>query len=289
MSCGRTLLIFITILPLAAEQRAQLSGIVQDSSEAVLRNAEVTAINEDTGIRRSSRAGNNGDYGIASLPAGLYKITVRKPGFQTIAQLNVRLNPAQNARLDFTMQVGSMREVITIEAAPPLMNAENASIGAGAGRHLIDALPLNGREVMTIVALAPGVVTTPATLGEAGQFSANGQRPNANYFTVDGVSANTGVSGSVTPAQFSGGTLPAMTAFGSTQTLSSREELDEVRVESSSFAPELVARRAPKSESRRGPGPTNYTARPCMWAAIRGRMQTTGLRIDTVWAALRQP
>src|SRR5260370_20284894 len=137
------------------------------------------------------------------------------------------------------MQVGSMREVVTIEDAAPLMNAEDAAVGAFAGPHLIDALPLNGREVMSIVSLSPGVVTTPATLGEAGQFSANGQRPNANYFAVDGVSANTGVSGSVTPAQFSGGTLPAMTAFGTPHTLAPAEDIQEVRVQTSSFAAEF--------------------------------------------------
>jgi hypothetical protein len=119
------------------------------------------------------------------------------------------------------------------------MNAADASVGAIADQHLLDSLPLNGRGVLSIIALAPGVVATPATLGEAGQFSANGQRPNANYFAVDGVSANTGVSGSATPAQFSGGTLPAMTAFGSTQTLSPAEGIQEVRVQTSSFAPEF--------------------------------------------------
>lgn len=232
-------LLFLAVIPLAAEERAQISGLIRDATDATLPAASVTAVNQDTGIRRSTRSSDNGEYGIASLPAGTYKITVRRPGFQTIAQLNVHLNPAQNARLDFTMQVGSMREVVTIEDAPPLMNGVDASVSLLAGPHLIDSLPLNGREVLTLIALAPGVVTTPATLGEAGQFSANGQRPNANYFTVDGVSANTGVSGSVTPAQFSGGTLPAMTAFGGTQTLSSREELDEVRVQTSSFAPEF--------------------------------------------------
>lgn len=232
-------ILFCSLLPATAEPRAQIEGAVRDISDAVLPGASVTAVNEDTGIRRSSRSNENGEYAIASLPAGVYKVTVRNPGFQTIAQLNVYLKPGQNGRLDFTMQVGSMREVITILASPPLMNADDASVGALADAHLIGDLPLNGREVLSIVSLAPGVVTTPATLGEAGQFTANGQRPNANYFTVDGVSANTGVSGSVTPAQFSGGTLPAMTAFGSTQTLSSREGLDEVRVQTSSFAPEF--------------------------------------------------
>ena len=233
------LLALVATVSLAAEERAQVWGVIRDASDAVLMETSITAVNDDTGIRRSTRSDASGEYVIAALPAGVYKITVRRPGFQTIARLNVRLDPAQSARVDFAMQVGGMREVVTIEGSPPLISAVDASVGVLADRRLLDSLPLNGRGLLSIVSLAPGVLTTPATLGEAGQFSANGQRPNANYFAVDGVSANTGVSGSATPAQFSGGTLPAMTAFGSTQTLSSTEGIEEVRVQTSSFAPEF--------------------------------------------------
>jgi hypothetical protein len=232
-------LALVATVSLTAEERAQVWGVIRDSSDAVLMETSITAVNEDTGIRRSTRSDANGEYVIAALPAGAYKITVRRPGFQTIARLNVRLDPAQSARVDFSMQVGGMREVVTIEGTAPLISAVDAAVGVLADRQLLDSLPLNGRGLLSIVSLAPGVLTTPATLGEAGQFSANGQRPNANYFAVDGVSANTGVSGSATPAQFSGGTLPAMTAFGSTQTLSSTEGIEEVRVQTSSFAPEF--------------------------------------------------
>src|SRR5438034_835753 len=92
---------------------------------------------------------------------------------------------------------------------------------------------------MSLLDLAPGVVATPASSGEAGQFSVNGQRPNTNYFAIDGVSANSGVSGSAVPAQFAGGTLPGMTAFGSTQNLVSLDALEEVRIQTSSFAQEF--------------------------------------------------
>src|SRR5690349_11490581 len=86
-------------VPLIAEERAQVSGAVRDQSDAALPESSVTIVNEDTGIRRSTHADDNGDYAIAALPAGVYKVTVRRPGFQTIARLNVHLNPGQNARL----------------------------------------------------------------------------------------------------------------------------------------------------------------------------------------------
>ncbi len=229
----------LALAPLMAEERGQVSGSVVDSSGGALADASVTAINYDTGIRRSVRTGPDGDYAVGSLPAGVYKITVRRKGFQTIARLDVRLDPGQNTGLDFTMQVGSMREVITIRGAPPDMKTEDAATGILVPSDASKALPATGRGILEVAQLAPGVISTPATQGEAGQFSVNGQRANANYFTVDGVSANTGVSGSATPAQFSGGTLPAMTALGSTATLSPEEAVDEVRIQTSSFAPEF--------------------------------------------------
>src|SRR5213078_808901 len=87
--------------------------------------------------------------------------------------------------------------------------------------------------------LAPGVVITPATRGEAGQFSAAGQRPNANVFSVDGVSANSGVTGGGLPAQSTGAALPGMTAFGSLDGLISGDALHEARVQTSTAIPEF--------------------------------------------------
>jgi len=222
----------------SAQNRGEIAGIVQDISGAVLAGASVTAMDESTGVRRATRTDSQGVYDIPGLPTGLYKLTVRRPGFQTIVQLNVKMEPDGDRRLDFAMRVGSVKEVITVEGSPAAMNTHDASVGTMIGRHAIESMPTNGRGVLSLIELSPGVVSTPASSGEAGQFSAAGLRSNTNYFTVDGVSANTGVSGAGLPAQFAGAALPAMTAFGSTENLASAAMLDEVRVLTSSFAPE---------------------------------------------------
>src|SRR4029077_19439942 len=85
--------------------------------------------------------------------------------------------------------------------------------------------------ILGLLELSPGTNVTPATRGEAGQFTANGQRPNANYFTVDGASANTGVTAGGLPAQATGGVLPAMSAFGSLDSLLPVEAVDEFLVQ----------------------------------------------------------
>src|SRR5262249_30133056 len=87
--------------------------------------------------------------------------------------------------------------------------------------------------------LTPGVALTSAIFDDQGQFSVNGQRADANYFTVDGVSANFGVTGYIVMAQTASGTLPALSASGGTNSLVSVDAMQEFRIQTSSFAPEF--------------------------------------------------
>ena len=119
---------------------------------------------------------------------------MRKDGFRTMIRFNVKVANLEAAQVDFTLSVGAVQETITVEGTAPLTGQEDAAIGVRVFREEIQRLPLNGRGVLGLLELSPGTNVTPATRGEAGQFTANGQRPNANYFTVDGASANTGVT-----------------------------------------------------------------------------------------------
>lgn len=240
-SIGSSLIVasFLAAIAAYAGDRAAIAGLIKDATGAVLVSATVTAMDEETGIRRSGNTDEAGSYSIRGLPLGHYRLIVRRPGFQTIVRWNVKIDPGLDARLDFVMQVGSMKEVVTIEGAAPPVNKDDASVSTLLPRKAVETLPTSGRGIISLVELSPGVVATPATDGEAGQFSANGLRANTNYFTVDGVSANTGVIGGGLPAQLAGNALPAMTAFGSTHSLASTEALDEVRIFTSSFAPQF--------------------------------------------------
>ncbi len=222
-----------------AQQYTHLSGLIRDPSGAVAPGAAVTVVNQDTGFRRVVRSQSNGRYVVAFLQPGLYKITVRKPGFRTLIRYGVKLDAGQPVQLDFRLVLGSVQEVITVSGRRDSIQAEDASLGTVVGRDWIEKLPLNGRGLLGLLELAPGTVVTPATRGEPGQFSVNGQRPNTNYFVVDGVSANTGVGGGGLPARSMGGSLPGMTAIGSLHGLVSLEALEEFRVQTSTAAPEF--------------------------------------------------
>jgi hypothetical protein len=229
---------------IGAQPTAQLSGQVRDPSGAVVAGAIVTVIHTDSGLLRNAVTGEDGWYALSSLPEGDYKVTTRRTGFRTVARLGVHLGPDDAARLDFDLQIGGMQEFITIDGAVRTINTEDAASGirldgdAGIAEDAV-RFPVNGQALQGFISLAPGVLATPATFGEAGQFSVNGQRPNANYFVTDGVSSNSGVGATGLPGQFSGGTLPAMTAIGSLDGMAVAGEIREVQVTTSTFSPEF--------------------------------------------------
>jgi hypothetical protein len=225
--------------PAFAEPLASLYGRVLDPSEAAVVGASITVVSEDTGFRRFTESGADGEYVVGSLQPGVYKITVRKEGFRAMVRFNVRLEAALPARVDFLLSMGAIEETITVEGTAPLLSPDEASTETRVFHDEIQRLPLNGRGLLALLELSPGANVTPATRGEAGQFTANGQRANSNYFTVDGMSANTGVSAGGLPAQASGGVLPALSAFGSLDSLMPIEAVEEFRVQTSNAAPDV--------------------------------------------------
>jgi hypothetical protein len=240
MPNGRALALLVVSACAAMGQRyVDLFGQIVDTTEGGIGQASVTVVNEDTGFRRVTESDPSGRYTVASLQPGSYKVTVRKDGFRTLQQFNVRLSAASATRADFVLPVGSVEETITVVGTAPLVTHDDGSTGAQLDRGEFERLPLNGRGILTLLEMSPGANVIPATRGDAGQFTASGQRANANYFTVDGISANTGVAAGGLPAQTTGGTLPALSAFGSMDSMISLEAVQEMKVTTSSSAAEL--------------------------------------------------
>ena len=222
----------------ASGQQAGLSGVIRDVSQAAIPKATISVVHEETNIRRSTSSNDRGAYSFPLLSPGRYTIDVSAAGFQTIRETDFTLDVSQAARLDFTLQPGIVQESVTVNAESTLVKSDSATVSTVIDREFIEELPLNGRSFQSLIALTPGVVLTKATFGEQGQFSVNGQRANANYFTIDGVSANIGVSAGLTLVQSASGSLPGLGATGGTNTLVSIEALEEFRVQTSGYAPE---------------------------------------------------
>src|SRR5580658_3916343 len=226
----------LLVAPLIA-QNAELSGLITDPASLAVPGAKVVVQSVDTGATRTVSSNQQGEYSVPALLPGAYNITIEANGFKTIHQNGVVVEVDQRARLDFALIVGSSSESITVQGSAPLLNASDASVSTVIGNQFVENLPLNGRSFSSLIDLAPGVVLTPANQYEGGQFSVNGQHPDANYFLVDGVSANLGTS-ATNLHQGGAGQLPATSAFGGTSNLVSLDALEEFRIQTSTFAPE---------------------------------------------------
>jgi carboxypeptidase family protein/TonB-dependent receptor-like protein len=225
-------------VPLLA-QNAELSGRISDPAGLAVPGARVAVRSQATGATRAVSSNQQGEFSVPALQPGLYNITVEANGFRTIRQNGVVVEVDQRARLDFALTIGSNAESITVEVSVPLLNTSDASVSTLIGNRFVENMPLNGRSFGSLIDLAPGVVLTPTNSIEQGQFSVNGQRPDANYFLVDGVSANLGTAGGgSTLFQGGAGQLPATSAFGGTSNLVSLDALEEFRILTSTFAPE---------------------------------------------------
>jgi hypothetical protein len=143
---------------------------------------------------------------------------------------------------NFALEVGSTSESVTVTAGQNNINTTDASVSTVVDRQFVDSMPLNGRSFQSLIELAPGVVTaTPqngTTQGTTGEYSVNGERSDANSFTVDGVSANNGIGVYGYSTAGSAGGLPATTALGTTQTLVSVDALQEFRLQTSTYSAE---------------------------------------------------
>jgi len=227
-----------------AQTAGTLSGVVIDENGAAIRGATVTLLNRGKTLERQLATGDDGGFVFLLLPADGYILRVQSEGFAPIEIQDLMIGADDSRAVRIRMNVGSVGATVNINARlnPPTTAVElplASTNGTIIGRELIENLPLNGRSFLSLLTLAPGVVLTRATADEQGQFSAAGQRANANYFTVDGVSANAGVNATASLGQAGAGALPALSATGGTNSLVSIEALQEVKIQTSSYAVEF--------------------------------------------------
>jgi hypothetical protein len=223
----------------AQSTSASLTGRISDPSKALIADAKIAAINGGTNVRYETTSNASGEYYLAYLPPGPYRIEIEKSGFKKLIKPDVFLHVQGALAVDFEMAVGSVSEIVTVEAGAPEMNTESATVSTVVDRTFVENIPLNGRSFQTLISLTPGTVVTATAFDDQGQFSVNGQRADANYFTVDGVSANFGVTGYFPLVQAASGALPALSASGGTNSLVSVDAMQEFRIQTSSFAPEF--------------------------------------------------
>jgi len=184
---------------LASAQNVMLNGgfhgTVTDNSGALIPGAKVTVTNSNSGLLRAVTTDASGFYTITQLPPGQYSVSVSKEGFSTVAQPSVELLMNQDLEANYTLQVGSVTQEVTVTGAPPMLQTASATLGTVVGSTEAVNLPLNGRNFTQLILLTPGAA--PKESAQQGGFvslggtlispSTNGQQGIMDSFTVDGI------------------------------------------------------------------------------------------------------
>src|SRR5947207_1254379 len=206
----RTLLAFL-LLPLAAtnawsQSTAQINGAVVDSSGAVLPGATVVAAQTDTGFRRDVVTDDKGAFTLSNLPIGPYRLEVTLSGFRTYVQTGIVLQVNSNPVLKATLQLGDLAETVTVVGDAPLVEIRNPAVGQVIDNARIEALPLEGRNPTSLIALAGAAADTGAPSSRSmttsrGIAIAGGQAFGVAYL-LDGATHNNVFDGFNMPLPF---------------------------------------------------------------------------------------
>lgn len=172
---------------------ATVTGAVSDPSGAAIPGASVVLENLQTHVQSMAQTNSAGFYRIAGLLPGLYRGTVSKNGFRTTVRDAIELHGQDEVALNYDLQVGSVSESVTVTSAAPLLQSESATVSTVIETQQIENTPLNGRNVMNLSALTPGVIPQGATNGNP----LNNQAAIGNYTNPAGW-GNYQVGGAVT-------------------------------------------------------------------------------------------
>ena len=193
---GVLFLLFAIRLPAQSVYGSIVGNITDSSGQAVL--ATVTLTNNRTGDRKTTQTASLGDYRFLDLLPGVYRVDVEQAGFKHLMRGPVIVEVGSAVRIDLTLQVGERTESVEVQATTPLLQTENASVGQVVEQRMVDEMPLNGRNVLNLVALVPGVVPqggamqnlTNQNLFAAGNFQIGGGTANQNGTYFDGAPVN---------------------------------------------------------------------------------------------------
>jgi hypothetical protein len=188
--CIRGLALAVGILVLSfpafpQSYTGRILGSIHDKSDAAMAGAAVTISDVERGFSRSLVTDDAGEFVAPDLLPGVYKITAQAKGFKTVARENVRLEVAQDVRIDLVLPPGDAAETVIVSGEVPLVNTTNSTLGGTLSNEEINDLPLNGRNYENLLQLRPGIVRYPG--GGFSTTSTNGLRAEDNAYFIDGL------------------------------------------------------------------------------------------------------
>lgn len=179
-------------------QTARITGLVTDTSDALMSGVEITVTNTATSVSRRTVSNEQGNYSVPFLQPGQYRISAQAAGFRPLSRDGINLAVDQVARIDIKMEVGQVTESIEVSADAALVDSSNATLGVVVENRRVVDLPLNGRNALALVMLTPAVISQagPTNSGFANRGTAlsavsiNGGPSVFNNYVLDGGNNN---------------------------------------------------------------------------------------------------
>src|SRR6266496_466751 len=198
--------LLVLACPALAQSTARLRGTVSDEQGAALAGAKILVKSQATGEERTTQSDSRGEFQVASVPVGVYRLEVRADGFQTRVIKDLRLEVAQTVVQNVRLVIGSLTEEVAVVGEAPAIESTTTSVGQVINQRTVQEIPLNGRHFVDLGLLIPGSVAPPqngfltAPLRGQGSFAFNtaGNREDTVNFMINGVNLNDQVQNQIT-------------------------------------------------------------------------------------------
>jgi hypothetical protein len=184
------LVVTAPLVSLAQDATGRIFGTVYDQQGAVIPDAHVTVTNTATQITRAATTEREGTFQILALPIGTYKVTAEHAGFRTVVSPEQKLSINQSLRIDFKMEVGAESQTVDVGAEAAPVETVNPTLGQAISGRVLTNMPLNGRDMLDLALLQPGVTESNDDNSGAGNYSIAGGRTDSVTFLLDGGNNN---------------------------------------------------------------------------------------------------
>jgi hypothetical protein len=220
----------LTYAPLGKAQTVygSIVGTVTDTTGAVMPGAKITLTNTGTNERRDTAADNAGNYQFLNLLPGDYQVEAEQTGFKRFLRTQITVQVQASIRIDARMEVGDTTQTLQVTEQTPLLQTQDATLGQVVESRQVENLALNGRNVLNLISLAPGVVPQGATGGNPVTNNVNGW---GNY-QIGGGAANQS-------ATYIDGAPINVSYVNGTALVPTQEAVREFKIDTSAISPEF--------------------------------------------------
>jgi len=187
ISLALAVFLAVTAAPVLSQQgTAEIGGRITDQQRGVLPGVTIVLTNEETGVFREVTSREDGSYFAPQLTPGRYRLAAKLSGFKNFERPGLILEVGKTLTIDFTLEIGTLAENVTVEAASPLVDVTSAEVGGNIGTGELTELPAPNRSIFATVALLPGVQFLPSNQFGNDPINTSGQASQGNNITLDG-------------------------------------------------------------------------------------------------------